>query len=320
MDNNNDIFNLKFDDFAIPKKEQKSAGYKPDPAKAKDGVYKAIIRFIPNLKDPTFKGSVISKTTYWLKDDPNSFGVDCPTSIGEKSIINETFWKLKNSDSAYEQNKATQLQRKKKHFAYIYIVKDFQDSELDGTVQLYSFPTKIYEKIEAQLQPDKEAIEMGAEPANIFDFFEGKDFLLKIKVKADYWNYDDCQFVANKSAIKVNGTVMERNQECFEQIKKLYDNVRPLEDFKYKPWDSETRAKVHAFLHELTGGNVPSAAISKVSKPDAKPTGKPAAVHADTSAEGSDLVLEKNDADEKSTAPSSEEGEDMESFLKQFEA
>jgi hypothetical protein len=73
-------------------------------------------------------------------------------------------------------------------------------------------------------------------------------------------------------------------------------------------------------VDELTGGNVPSAAISKVSKPDAKPTGKPAAVHADTSAEGSDLVLEKNDADEKSTAPSSEEGEDMESFLKQFEA
>jgi len=317
---NSDIFNLDFEDFKEPPKESNSNYYKPDPAKAPDGVYKALIRFVPNINN--VKQSIINKTTYWLKDDPNSFGVDCPTSIGEKSIINETYWKLKNADSAYEQSKAANLQRKKKHFAYVYIVKDYQNPKLDGTIQIYSFPSKVKEKIDAQLQPDKDAIEMGVEPVNVFDLFEGKDFLLKIKIQAGYWNYDDCQFVAHRGPIKIGGIPMERNKEHMAEIKKLYEGIRPLEDYKYKPWDSETRDKVLAFLRELTGGNVPSSAISEVTKPEkskpaSKPTSKPAAVHGDSEAEGQDLVLESDSPSASNTEAG--DSDNIDEFLSQFE-
>ena len=58
MENNFDIFNLSLEDF---KTEEKKAtnNFKPDANSGRDGVYKAVVRFLPWHKDP--KKSVMKK-------------------------------------------------------------------------------------------------------------------------------------------------------------------------------------------------------------------------------------------------------------------
>ena len=67
MSNNFDIFNLSVDNFVTEEKKQETnTVYKTDPKLAKDSIYRAIIRFIPNVNNP--KKSIIRKFSYWLED------------------------------------------------------------------------------------------------------------------------------------------------------------------------------------------------------------------------------------------------------------
>lgn len=260
-----DIFALSVEDVKTEEViKPKNDTFKPNPKEGKDGVYSAIIRFIPNIKNP--KKSIIKKYNYWLENNAGEgFFVDCPTSINEKSIINETFWKLYKSDSAFDKKQAERIKRKENNYAYVYIVKDVQNPKLDGTVQIFKFPNAIKKLIDAQLSPDEAEIEMGTEPVNVFDFFKGKDFKLKVTLKAGFWNYDECKFNESISPIKINNVKMENNPASKEIILGLYKDVTPLENNEYKPWTSEQETKVKQFLSEVTG--TPAESISKVTVP-----------------------------------------------------
>ena len=97
MDNYQDIFNLNNDDFIEKETSKESDFYKPDPKRGKDNVYKSLIRFVPFHKDP--KKSKVKKYHYWLVDPLTGDGisVDCPSTVNQKSVIQDTFWKLKKS-------------------------------------------------------------------------------------------------------------------------------------------------------------------------------------------------------------------------------
>ncbi len=186
---NLDIFNLDIDNFKTEEKKSISSDlYKPDPKQSKDSVYRAILRFIPNLKNP--KNSIVKKFSYWLEDEAGAgFYADCPSSVpGEKSVIQDTFWKLFKSESAFDKKQAERIKRKEYYYMYVYVVKDPQRPEIENTVQIARFPKAIKKLMDAQLEPSAEDIEMGIEPTNIFDFFTGKDFSLKVTLKGGYWN------------------------------------------------------------------------------------------------------------------------------------
>ena len=88
---NLDIFSLDNEDFLKPEPATTGSGdaniYKPYPELGKDGVYKALIRFLPNVANP--KKSKIHKYYVWLKDpiDNSNFVADCPSTVGKKSIL-----------------------------------------------------------------------------------------------------------------------------------------------------------------------------------------------------------------------------------------
>jgi hypothetical protein len=250
---NFDIFNLGIDNFKSEEKQvQKSLEYKTDPKLSKDSIYRSVVRFVPNTKNP--KKSIIKKFSYWLESsDGEGFYADCPSSINEKSIIQDTFWKLFKSDSAFEKKQSERLKRKEYYYSYVEIVKDPQQPELEGTIQIFRYPKAVKKLIDAQIQPDSSEIEMGAEPINIFDFFEGKDFSIKVTLKGGYWNYDECKFAPAKSAISIKGSKMENNAECRKQILALYEGVKSLDESEFKPWNDELRDKVYRFVGELTG-------------------------------------------------------------------
>jgi len=257
-----DLFNLSSEDFITnePKKETNNV-YKPAPTMASDSVYRAVVRFISNNVNP--RKSTIKKYSYWLQGpDGKGFYVDCPSSINEKSPIQDTFWKLYKSESAFDKKQAEKLKRKEYYYSYVYIVKDFIRPELDGTVQIMRYPRQIKKLVDAQLSPEIDDIEMGVEPNNIFDFFAGKDFSLKVTLKGGYWNYEESKFAAKSGPIKIDGVVMDNNPESRATIMKLYDNVNSLMEHDFRPWTDDIQSRVNDYLAELTGN--PGASLNKV--------------------------------------------------------
>jgi len=310
MENNFDIFNLGIDNFKPEEKQvSKSAEYKTDPKLSKDSIYRAIVRFVPNIKNP--KKSIIKKFSYWLElNEGEGFYVDCPSSINEKSIIQDTFWKLFKSDSAFDKKQAEHIKRKEYYYSYVEIVKDPQRPEMEGTIQILRYPKAVKKLIDAQIQPEATEIEMGAEPVNIFDFFTGKDFSIKVTLKGGYWNYDECKFAPAASPISVKGVKMENNAESRNLILGMYEGLNPLEEFDFKAWSDEQRDRVHKFLSELTGN--PGTAYNAVTTPS-----KPAqsAHRAETP---STPIAETNIESASSQAANGSDAE-IEDWLKEFD-
>ena len=251
---NLDIFNLSIDNFVTEEKPKSSNSdlFKTDPKLSKDSIYRAIVRFVPNIKNP--KNSILKKYSYWLENaEGNGFYADCPSSIGEKSPIQDTFWKLYKSESAFDKKQAERIKRKEYHYSYIEVIKDPQRPEMEGTVQILRFPKAIKKIIDSQISPDASDMELGTEPTNVFDFFEGKDFSLKVTLKGGYWNYDECKFAEKITPITVKGSRMENTDEGRKQILSIYEGLQPLEEHGFSPWNDELKGKVYSYLGELTG-------------------------------------------------------------------
>jgi hypothetical protein len=311
MENNFDIFNLSLDNFKTEeKKTEVNPIYKTDPKLSKDSIYRAIVRFVPNVKNP--KKSIIKKFSYWLENaEGNGFYMDCPSSINEKSIIQDTFWKLFKSESAFDKKQAEKMKRKEYYYSYIYIVKDPQRPEMEGTVQILRYPKAVKKMIDAQISPDASDIELGVEPTNIFDFFNGKDFSLKVTLKGGYWNYDECKFATAKTPITINGAKMDNNAESRNMVMSIYnENLQPLDAHEFKPWSDDDREKVHSFLAELTGN--PGRSYSAVASSPKTTTSTPAS-------NSTTIEVDESQSTPKAATQSDSTEENVEDWLKQFD-
>ena len=237
-----DIFNLDSETLVTKSSSNKTGDldfYKPYPEDGKDGVYKSLIRFIPNPADPA--KSKIHKYYVYLKDPStdNSFSVDCPSTVGKKSILKDIFWKLKNSHSAADQELAKKFSRKEDYYSLIQVVQDKNKPELEGKIMIFKYGKKLNDLIEAQLKPEY------GEKCNPFDLFEGREFAVHVRKVGEWNNYDLCSFVGEKSSIKINGSSMKKDQNDMNTILEyLKTGPQNLTSFDYKDWDDETTEKV----------------------------------------------------------------------------
>ena len=259
-----DIFNLSVDAVNTHEVQNTSSGndiYKPTADEGKDGTYKALIRFVPNPKNP--RNSLVKKYVHWLTDASGDGKlVDSPTSIGEKCPIAEAFFKLRKSDSAVDRKIADKLKRREQYYALIKIIKDPQHPAFEGQYKIFKFGYKIKEKVDEELKP------AFGEPTQIFDLFNGKNFELIITRQGDFNNYDKSKFASSKSAITIEGEVAEKTQEVMGKIKAELVAAPSLEPYEYKAWDDETRDFVNSILRQYLN---PGSAIDEiVSKPKAK--------------------------------------------------
>lgn len=241
-----DIFNLNIADVDTHETKSKSSSnevFKPSADEGKDGVYKALIRFVPNPTNP--RNSLIKKYVHWLTV-PNGDGkiVDSPSTIGEKCPIAEAFFKLRKSDSAVDRKMSDRLKRREQYYSLVKIIKDPQNPESEGTYKVFRFGFKIKEKIEEETKP------AFGEPTQIFDLFNGKNFELIITRQGDFNNYDKSKFSASTSAIVMNGEPAERSQETMEAIKAELDTAPSLEPYEYQKWNSETLDFVNTVLRQ----------------------------------------------------------------------
>lgn len=302
-----DIFNLGVDavDTHTVQVTSNTEVYKPTADDGKDGTYKALIRFVPNPKNP--RNSLVKKYVHWLTDATGEGKlVDSPASIGEKCPIADAFWKLRKSDSAVDRKISEKLKRREQYYALIKIIKDPQNPELEGTYKIFKFGYKIKEKIDAELKPDF------GEPTQIFDLFEGKNFELIITRQGEYNNYDKSKFSSSRSPITVDGKAAERNADFMGKIKEEISSAPDLSAYEYQVWDDQTRDFVNATLRQyLTpGGAAMDELTSSAPRKKAAPTKAAAEVSEDF-----DLGMDSTPSASSATSVNADDSDDLDSFL-----
>jgi hypothetical protein len=254
MENLNDIFNLSLDDFKEP---EKAAGgrniFKPEAKAGKDGVYKAVVRFLPWHKD--VKKSVMKKWSCWLTNPGTNESkmVDCPSTIGQKSVLQDLFWKFKKSDSVAEQKLAENFSRRQRYASLVQIIKDDNAPENVGKILVWPYGSKIYNKLQAEMKP-----EFG-QPHIPFDLFAGKPFLVHVTTVAGYNNYDNCRFLDEKMAVTIDGAKMEKTPESLAKIKEYLETSPDLSSYDYQEWDQPTTEFVNGVIaNTVPGGRIAS--------------------------------------------------------------
>jgi hypothetical protein len=160
--------------------------WKPEVDKMGNGF--AVIRFLPAPE-----GEELPWAKVWSHAFQGSGGwyiENSLTTLGQKDPVSEHNTQLWNSGLESDKEIARKQKRKLSYYSNIYVVKDSANPHNEGKVFLFKYGKKIFDKIQAAMQPEFE----DETPINPFDFWEGANFKLKIKKVAGYWNYDSSEF------------------------------------------------------------------------------------------------------------------------------
>lgn len=117
------------------------------------------------------------------------------TTIGEADPVGELNMKLWNSttdDKSPARKQARDQKRKLNYIANILVINDPKHPENNGRVFLFKFGKKIFDKIMDKARPTFE----DQDPVNVFDYWEGANFKLRMKNVDGYPNYDASEFEA----------------------------------------------------------------------------------------------------------------------------
>lgn len=270
MENLNDIFNLSIDDFKTEDRKE-TTNYKPDANSGRDGVYKSVVRFLPWHGNP--KKSVMQKWSCWLTNPltEESKMVDCPSSIGKKSILQDMFWKLKKSESVAEQKLSENFSRRQVFASLVQIIKDDNRPELVGKIAIWKYGVKVFNKIQAEMKP-----EFG-KPHIPFDLFEGKPFFVHITKVAGFNNYDNCRFLDEKLPITIDGQKMEKSEGDLAKIIEFLKASPDLSTYDYREWDEDTNTFVNDVIRNSVPGGRLVESVEKTNREPVRSAPKPAA-------------------------------------------
>ena len=200
----------------------------------KSGNGYAVLRFLPAVEGEDMPWAKVwnhafqGPTGQWYIE--NSL-----TTVGQNdpvSEMNSAYW---NSGVESDKEIARKQKRKLQYFANIYVVEDSANPENEGKVMLYRFGKKIFDKCMEAMQPafkDETAV-------NPFDFWEGANFKLKLRMVEGYWNYDKSEFSAPsplfddddkleevwKKQYPLSEFTAETNFKSYDELKKRMDMV-----------------------------------------------------------------------------------------------
>lgn len=195
------------------------------PERDKAGNATATIRFLPRtIKE--INGDVVKDELPWVKlfshgfQGPSGkwFIEDCPTTLNQECSVcsyNQRLWNSTDSDSSPERKQVRNQKRKLSYIANILVVDDPKHPENNGEVRLFKFGKKIFEKIQDKARPafDDE------EPVNVFDYWDGANFKLRMKQVDGYPNYDNSVF-ANPAPIGSDEDILRvaKNQHLLQDF------------------------------------------------------------------------------------------------------
>jgi hypothetical protein len=225
-----------FEKVANPQSESKSYNddrfWRLEGDKAGNGT--ATIRFLPRVEGDElpwvrlFSHGFQGPTGKWYIE--NSL-----TTLGENDPVGELNTKLWNSGSEANKEIARKQKRKLGFTANIYVVSDPKHPENEGKVFLFKFGKKIFDKIMDKARPTFE----DEKPVNVFDFWEGANFKLRMRKKDGFTNYDESSFsdpapiaqndedilaIANAQH-KLSEFTDRKNFKSYDELKKKLEEV-----------------------------------------------------------------------------------------------
>lgn len=244
-----ELFNAKP---TIQQEQQVVTEWKPAASKGQGQVYDAVVRFIPNPEDPSNK-SIVSKNTVFLKNPYTNvrMEVDCPSTIGQPDILQDTFFQLRNSDNAVLKENSKLFSRRQRYASLVQILSCKSEPQLVGKILVWRYGIKIHEKIYNEMNPP-----VGT-PRNPFNMFAGRPMYVKVKLVSGFNNFDDSQFIdlepahgalritiKNAQGQDVVQTVTQDIIASNPGIKPLIlnylkENCPSLEPFEFHPWTPE---------------------------------------------------------------------------------
>jgi hypothetical protein len=167
------------------------------------------------------------------------------------------FFKLRNSESAVDKKMAENLKRKEVYYALIQVVKDPQNTAVEGQIKVFKFGWKLKQKIDEMLNPKFD------EPTQIFDPFEGKNFELNIIKKGGFPNYDGCKFQGKTIPMVLNGKQVKNDDDSRKAIIDYLKGAPELDKWDYTPWTDDDRSRVVNALSQYTS---PGSSIASVTR------------------------------------------------------
>ena len=211
--------------------------WKPDLDKSGNGF--ALLRFLPQPS-----GEDLPWVRMWNHafSGPGGWYIENSlTTIGKNDPVSEYNTELWNSGNEADKETARKQKRILKYYSNILVVSDPKHPENDGTIRLFRFGKKIFDKITEAMNPafeDETAV-------NPFDMWQGANFKLKIRKVDGYWNYDKSEF---DSKSEVEGGE-DRLEEIYNRLHSLQEFISPT---SFKTYD-ELKEKLH---RTLTGSSV----------------------------------------------------------------
>ena len=200
----------------------------------KAGNASATIRFLPKTEHDelpwvkVFSHAFQGPTGKWYIE--NSL-----TTLGENDPVGELNTQLWNSGSDANKEIARKQKRKLHFVANVLIISDPKHPENEGQVRLFKFGKKIFDKIMDKARPTFE----DEQPVNVFDFWEGADFKLRMRKVDGYPNYDQSVFleptpiadsdeeilaIANKQ-YRLGEFTDRKNFKSYDELKKKLESV-----------------------------------------------------------------------------------------------
>ena len=160
------------------------------------------------------------------------------TTLGKADPVSELNMKLWNSttdDKSPARKQARDQKRKLNYVSNILVVNDPKHPENNGKVFLFKYGKKIHDKIIDKARPTFE----DEEPVNVFDYWAGCNFKLRMKKVDGYPNYDSSEWespspVASsdeaileiaKQQYELSEFVSEKNFKSYDALKKKLDQV-----------------------------------------------------------------------------------------------
>lgn len=244
--------------------------FKPSPKDGKGGVYEAVVRFIPYLKDKD-KTIVKKHEVYLEHPDGKSKSVYSYRSIGkadECPIVRAYFDLKKQFDKTKDASieaKMKKLVQREKWWVLVQILEDNNKPENVGKIMVWNIGNTLINKIQEEMNTNG-----SKKGRNVFDIFKGRLMNVKVGTKKDYPNYDLCSFErADEFNFPVyigeGGKELEVTPDNAKQTKLYADfllaNSPDMTLFEFKEWDEETSKFVNDCIQAFFGNYSSSGTI-----------------------------------------------------------
>jgi len=195
----------------------------------KSGNGYAVIRFLPA---PTGEDVPWVRTFNHGFQGPGGWYIENSlTTLGQKDPVSEYNTSLWNSGIEANKDIARKQKRRLTYISNVYIVKDPSNPENEGTVRLFKYGKKIFDKVNDMMNPTFE----DETPRNPFDLWEGANFKMKIRKVDGFSNYDKSEF-DNPAPLLEDDDKMEEVWKTQHSLQEFLapDNFKSYNDLKVK--------------------------------------------------------------------------------------